>query len=413
LIVEKLVYILPAISCLYLIVACWWVGVFFRSSRMSDEPVGIGHDFTPPVSVLKPVKGLDQSAYENFASFCRQSYPEYEVLFAVADPNDEAVPVIERVIEDFQSVAVRMVTSAAAVTASPKVSSLVALTHEASHPVLVVSDSDTRVGPDYLRRVVAPLAYDEIGLVTCAYRGVCPSTFTAKLEALHIGVTFLPQVIVARRFLDMRFALGATVAFRKSDLEASGGWRAIGAYLADDNRLALQLSDAGKRVVLSHHVVDVYLGTTSWREQWHREVRWARTNRLNRPREYAGIILTLTIPLALILIPLDPSGPVGWAVVAAALVVRWTTAWLITSFTDSRPLRRWLPWLPIRDLLSALTWVAGAAGRSVTWRGERYRVRGDGRLEPLRPPLAYETQSPRRDHSSGLSTDEGSDTIAS
>lgn len=409
---EKLAYILPAISCLYLIVACWWVGVFFRSSRMTNEPVEIAHDFAPPVSVLKPVRGLDQGAYENFASFCRQNYPRYEVLFAVADPNDEAVPVVERVIEDFGSVAVRMVTGAPAVTASPKVSSLVTLTREANHPVLVVSDSDTRVEPDYLRRVVAPLARDEIGLVTCAYRGVCPSTFTAKLEALHIGVTFLPQVVVARRFLDMHFALGATVAFRKSDLEASGGWHAIGAYLADDNRLALQLSEAGKRVVLSHQVVDVYLGTTSWREQWHREVRWARTNRLNRPREYAGIILTLTVPLALILIPLDPSGPLGWAVVAAALVVRWSTAWLITSFTGNRPLRSWLPWLPIRDLLSALTWVAGAAGRSVTWRGERFRVHADGRLGPMKPFGAHDTQTTRREPSSGLSPDDGSDTIS-
>jgi len=380
-IVEKLVYMLPAASCLYLIVACWWVGAFFRSSHVSAEPAEATADFTPPASVLKPVRGLDQNAYENFASFCRQDYPEYEVLFALADPGDPAVAVVERVIEDFESVPVRIVTGVAEVTASPKVSSLVALSQEATHPVLVISDSDTRVTPDYLRRAVAPLAQDDVGLVTCSFRGVCPTTFTAKLEALHIGVTFLPQVVVARRFLDMHFALGATLALRRSDLEASGGWLTVGAYLADDNRLALQISAIGKRVVLSRHLVDVYLGTTTWQEQWQREVRWARTNRLNRPREYAGIILTLTVPLALVLLPVDPTGLLGWGVVAAAFVIRWITAWLITGFTDNRPLRRWLPWLPVRDLLSALIWCAGVAGGSVVWRGERYRVHADGRLE--------------------------------
>lgn len=175
------------------------------------------------------------------------------------------------------------------------------------------------------------------------------------------------------------------MALWKSDLETSGGWETAGTFLAEDNQLAVQITRIGKRVVLSSYIVDNYLGATTWHQQWQREVRWARTNRVNRPREYAGIILTLTVPLALVLLPLDPAGVMGWSVVAAALVVRWTSAWFVSGYTANHALWRWLPWLPVRDLLSALTWCAGVAGRRVTWRGETYRLHANGHLERPRP----------------------------
>jgi ceramide glucosyltransferase len=390
--VEKLAFILPLASCVYLLVSCWWVREFFATPQSSRRVIG-GRppvpapgslpDPCPSVSVLKPVRGVDPGAYENFASFCRQDYPHYEILFAVADPKDPAVAVIERLRLDFADSRIGLVTGIEQVVPNPKINSLSAVTREATGEVLVVSDSDMRVASDYLRRVVAPLGDPAVGLVTCCYRGVTPTTFTAKLEALHMGATFLPEVVVARRFLDMHFALGATMALRKHDLEISGGWEKAGAYLAEDNQIAGQIIGLGKRVVLSDYIVDNYLNATTWREQWAREVRWARINRVNRPREYAGIILTFTIPLGLALLPLDPGGPIGLGALAGALVVRWATAWLVTGYTGNRALRRWLPWLPLRDLLSALTWCAGVAGRTVTWRGQRYRLHSDGRLSRI------------------------------
>ncbi|MBC7293032.1 MAG: glycosyltransferase, partial [Thermoleophilia bacterium] len=203
---EKLAYILPLASCAYLIVACWWVRAFFdgKAGRKAEahnlaDLDGSPPPFLPPVSVLKPVKGLDQGAYENFASFCRQDYPVFELLFAVADPADPVIPVIRQLQHDFPEVRVRLITEVPSVVANPKINSLLVLTKAAAHEILVVSDSDMRVAPDYLRRVVAPLANDNVGMVTCCYRGVSPTTLTAKLEALHMGVTFLPEVVVARR----------------------------------------------------------------------------------------------------------------------------------------------------------------------------------------------------------------------
>ena len=271
-----------------------------------DVAAGAAAAFTPAVSLLKPVRGLDQGAYDNFASFCRQDYPNFEVLFATDGAEDPAVPVIEQIARDFPAANVRLLKGAPQVTANPKASRLAALSREARHPIVVVSDSDMRVEPDYLKRVVSPLERPEVGLVTCCYRGVQPVTFTAKLEALHMGVTFLPQVVVARRFLDMHFALGATMTLRVSELQASGGWEAAGQYLAEDTHVAQQITRMGKKVVLSDYIVDSYLGPTTWREQWDREVRWARTNRGNQPREYAGLIVTLTVPLALVFLARRP-----------------------------------------------------------------------------------------------------------
>jgi ceramide glucosyltransferase len=406
--VVKIAYILPLASIVYLLISSWWVHQFFKRRVVPTD-----NEFLPPVSLLKPVRGLDQGAYENFASFCRQNYPVFELLFATDDPADPAIPVIEQVARDFPAANVRLFVTAPQTVPNPKASCMAALSkHAAAHPIVVLSDSDMRVGPDYLRRVVSPLADPTIGLVTCGYRGVRPVTFTAKLEALYMGVTFLPQVVVARRFLDMQFALGATMALRVADLEASGGWEAAGYYLAEDTRVARQIVTMGKKVVLSDYLVDSYLGPTSWREQWHREVRWARTNRGNRPREYAGLIVTLTVPLALIYLPLDPAGVWGWTTVAAALVVRWATAWSVAGDTGNNALRRWLPWLPLRDLLSALIWCAGAVGRKVVWRGRIHRVHKDGRLDSLEPETAAKGRAAGIDFRTPICSDSGVVAIA-
>jgi ceramide glucosyltransferase len=383
--VEKIAYILPLAGIVFLIISCWWVRRFFAPSAHASAGSGEPPDFAPPVSLLKPVRGLDQGAYDNFASFCRQDYPSFEVLFATDSADDPAVPVIEQITRDFPEAGVRHLVTSAQTVPNPKASCLAALTREAAHSIVVISDSDMRVQPDYLRRVVAPLAWPDVGLVTCCYRGARPVTFTAKLEALYMGLTFLPQVVVARSLLDMRFALGATMALRTADLDAAGGWEAAGHYLAEDTRVAQRVAALGKKVVLSQYIVDSFLGPTTWRDQWDREVRWARTNRVNLPRAYPGLLLTLPVPFALVLLPLDPAGILGWGTLAAALAVRWVTAWLVTAYTANQALRRWLVWLPLRDLLSGLVWCTGAVGRKVLWRGRLHRVRRDGRLEPPEP----------------------------
>jgi len=374
--IAKLLVVLIVLSWIYWLIACYCTWRFFR------EQARPAREYLPPVSILKPVKGLDFSARENWASFMRQDYPTYEVLFGVADPSDVAIAEIEGVRRAFPEVDVRLVM-ASAKGANPKVAILQTLADASRYEVLVVSDSDVRVAPDYLRRVVAPLADEGLGMVTCPYRGAAPLTLTARLEALYIGVTFLPSVMVARQYLDMRFALGATMALRREDLTRAGGFAAVADCLADDYQLGAAIAATGKRVALSDYMVSIHLGPTTFREQWDREVRWARCASVSRPLEYPALWLTYSTALGVILVLVLGSGALAWAPLGVSLLLRWAVGWWVTGYTGEEDLRRWLIWLPLRDMLSALVWFAGATGRRVVWRGERYIVRADGRMEPV------------------------------
>jgi ceramide glucosyltransferase len=373
---EIFLFLLTVASWIYWLIACWWTRDFFRA------PLEPNPDFTPPVSILKPVKGLDAQAYQNFVSFCQQDYPDFELLFGVAGPTDPVIPVVERLQRDFPERRIRLIV-APATRVNRKASLLHSIAPQACHDMLVVSDSDMRVTPDYLRRVVAPLADEKVGLVTCPYRGEVAVTLTARLEALYMGVTFLPSVLVARRFLNMRFAMGATVALRRSNLVRLGGFAAVADYLADDYQLGVHIANLGLRVHMSNYIVVSVLGATTFQEQWNREVRWARCSRVSRPWEYPGLLLTFSTPLAVVLAVVSGFRPWAWPVLAVSLLLRWMVAFLVTSYTGNQAVRRWLFWLPVRDMLTALVWCVGEMGRHVVWRGEEFVVRSDGRLELL------------------------------
>ncbi|MCD6289808.1 MAG: bacteriohopanetetrol glucosamine biosynthesis glycosyltransferase HpnI [Anaerolineae bacterium] len=375
--VETALSLLTFASWVYWLVAWWHVRAFFRSRPELPD------DFTPPVSILKPVKGLDAQAYENFISFCQQDYPDFELVFGVADPADPAIPVIKRLQQDCPQRDIRLIVTPVIGT-NRKASTLHTLALEARHNTLVVSDSDIRVTPEYLRRVVAPLANERIGLVTCLYRGEAALSLTARLEALHMGVTFLPSVLIARKFLDMRFALGATLALRRDTLARIGGFAAVTDYLADDYQVGTRVAALGLKVYLSDYIVRSVLGATTFRDQWDREVRWIRCARVSRPMEFPGMLLTFTTPLATVFALVSGFSAEGQHVLVVSLLLRWLVAWRVTHYTNDRESRRWLLLLPIRDMLSALVWCAGAMGRKVTWRGESFLVTRDGRLKPLR-----------------------------
>ncbi|MGQ9599230.1 MAG: bacteriohopanetetrol glucosamine biosynthesis glycosyltransferase HpnI [Anaerolineae bacterium] len=362
-------------SWIYWLVALWLVFDFFRSKDPSRG------SFTPPVSILKPVKGVDVQAYQNFASFCRQQYPEYELIFGVADPGDPILPVIERLKRDFPEQRIRLIV-AEAFGANRKASLLHQMEQEACYETLVISDSDMRATPEYLQRVVSPLADEQIGLVTCPYRGESALNLAAGLEALHMGVTFLPSVVVARKFLDMRFAMGATVVLRRRDLVRLGGFASMANYLADDYQLGARIASLGLKVHLSSYVMACVLGASSFREQWHREVRWMRCSRVSRPREYPGLILSFSTPLAMVWILTTGFEPSNLQVLLVSLALRWTVAWLVSGWTGDSEARRWLLWLPIRDILTALTWCVGGLGRRIVWRGEEFELRPGGLMQP-------------------------------
>jgi ceramide glucosyltransferase len=374
---------LVAASGLYWLAA--WVAV--RRLLRRAAPAAPASDL-PAASILKPIRGVDAGAAESLATFLGQDHPRAEVLFGVDDPADPAVAVIERLRREHPGVPTRLVVAAPG-GPNRKASLLDALAREARHDVLVAADADMRVAPDYLRRVLTALAAPGVGLVTCPYRGEAPASVAARLEALHVGVTFLPSMAVAAELLRLPFAMGATIAVRRAELDAIGGFGAVAGHLADDYELGARIAALGRRVVVSPVVLATVLGPARLRDVWQREVRWSRCARVSRPAGQLGYGLTFTTPLALALLALAGGGGAGWVALGGALALRWAVAAAVARETGDRASLAALPLLPVRDVLSAAVWAVGLVGRRVVWRGEVFDVVDGGRLRrcaPVPPP---------------------------
>jgi len=336
--------------------------------------------FHPPVSILKPVRGADPHAYECFRSHCLLDYPEYEIIFGVHDPADPAVALIERLKQEFPQQRIELVVCRRALGTNRKVSNLIQMLPAARCDHLLVNDGDIRVPPDYLRRIMTPLADAKVGLVTALYRAVEGITLGSKLEALSIG-DFASAVLVSygsRRHF--HYGFGSTLAFPRGVLEQIGGFEALVDYLADDHQLGTLIAQSGYGIVVSDLVVETALPDYSLRDFWDHQLRWARTVRDASPRGNLGLVLIFGVQWAAVAV-IAAAGAV-WAValLAVAYVAR-IAAQLVTALSvchdSATPRRLWL--LPLRDLQALLVWTAAFAGRTVVWRGDRFLLK-NGRL---------------------------------
>src|ERR1019366_6488046 len=243
----------------------------------------------PPVSILKPLKGVDPEIWESFCSHCEQEYPEFQLIFGVGDPGDPAIEVVRKLQAKYPNLPIELMVCDRVLGANIKVSNLAQMLPAARHELLLVNDSDIRVPSDYLRKVITPLADSSVGLVTCLYRGVAGPTLGSRLEALSISTDFVPGVLSAR-FLEkgLHFGFGSTLAFRRRDLEAIGGFEALLDYLADDYELGWRIAATGKRVELSAATVTTFLPAYTMRDFIRHQLRWSRTIRDARRWGYAG-----------------------------------------------------------------------------------------------------------------------------
>jgi ceramide glucosyltransferase len=351
---------------------------FFRRERARKL-----REYTPGVSVLKPVRGIDFGSYENFASFCRQDYPDYEILFAVNDSADTAAQLIHRLIADFPERRIRLIVGAERLGANRKVSNLARLAQEAQHEILALSDGDVRVGSDYLREVVASFADEGTGAVTCFYRAIAEKNLGAELEAIGAVSDFFAGVLMANGIEGMSFALGASIATTKRWLGKIGGFAAFADMLADDYELGHRIAKAGGRVVLSREVVWTMYPAQTARGFWDHQLRWARTVRLCRPASYFGLLLTHGLPWALLAAIVAPAKWIGAAYLLAYLVLRLVMAWTVGVWGVGDDVLRRKFWLvPLRDLLNFGVWLASFASNRITWGGDEYALH-KGRMIPL------------------------------
>ncbi len=334
----------------------------------------------PPVSILKPLKGTDPEMYASLRSHCVQAYPQYEVLFGVRRAGDPAIPLVEKLIAEFPGHAIRLVHCEKDLGANGKVSTLAQLAAVAAHDFFLVNDSDIRVGPDYLRTVMTELQAPGTGLVTCLYRGAPAATLGSGLESLGISTDFIAGVLAARQVEGgLHFGLGSTLAFRKHDLDAIGGFEAIVDYLADDYELGRRIADRGLNVALSESVVETYLPSYSFWGFIAHQLRWARTIRASRPSGYTGLLFTFTLPWAAFTLMVAHGASWAWGLFGLALTARLAMAAVTARILGDRGFWRWVWLLPLRDFLAVLVWMGGLAGRKIVWRGEVF-VLEDGKL---------------------------------
>ena len=328
----------------------------------------------PPVSILKPVKGLDPHFYEAVKTQAAQDYPEFEILFGVTDPADPAAPEIERLAREFPHRPIRLIVSGRK-TPNGKAGVLADMAAEARYRLLLASDSDIRVPPGYLKKLAAELEQPGVGLVTCLYGALADET-PGIWEAIGIASDFAPGVLVAPYLGVREFGLGSTLLFRASDLRRIGGFEALAEYLADDYQLARRITGLGLRVRLSKVTVETWLSARSWGDIWRHQVRWARTIRVSRPGGYAGLPVTHASFWAL----LAALAGLWW--VAIPLLVLRMIAGLAAGVVvlGNRIVARCFWLIPVRDLWGVAVWVRGLFGNTVVWRGERLRLTRDGRI---------------------------------
>jgi ceramide glucosyltransferase len=339
---------------------------------------------TPPVSILKPVHGMEPRLRENLESFFKQDYPDFELLFCARSTDDAALLLVRDLSAQYPNVKVRTLASGEPPWPNAKVYSLQKLVSEAANDILVISDSDVFVQPNYLREVTPPLLNKEIGVVTCLYRGLPVDGLWARLEALGMSVEMTSGVLIADMLEGMKFALGPTMATRKDVIDKIGGVAQLGDYCSDDYLLGNMADAAGYKVVISEHLIDHVVLNRSWSKSWGHQVRWMKSTRYSRPKGHFGSGLTFAIPFGVLgLVGGLASGHpwLGVALLAWAIANRVLQTVVIGYGIVRDPRALLYFWLyPLRDLLGFIFWTASYTGDIIDWRGEKYRLEFGGKM---------------------------------
>ncbi|MHB8252540.1 MAG: bacteriohopanetetrol glucosamine biosynthesis glycosyltransferase HpnI [Acidiferrobacter sp.] len=334
----------------------------------------------PPISILKPLCGAESRLYESLRSFCCQDYPVYQVVFGVRDQADSAVAVVLRLQAEFPDRDLILVVDSRLIGSNAKVSNLANLMVRAQYDVLVLADADIHVGTDYLRALAGPVQEDDVGVVTCLYRGFPVGGIWARLGTLFIQDWFVPQVLLAHSLGSSDFAFGATIALRREVLAAVGGFEALAFQLADDYELGARSRALGRRTVLSSYLVETTVDEPRFRDLFLHELRWLRTIRLINPWGYTFSVVTLGFPLAVL--------AAVWAQHAVVSGLAFL-ALMLRLMLHSRACRRLgtgrhMGLVPLADVLLFGLWIVGFLGQSVSWRGQALAVCADGTIKANR-----------------------------
>lgn len=373
------------------------IGLFWF---LRHKTVGPTLDFAPPVSLLKPLHGAEPDLEAHLETFFLQDYPNFEILFCARFADDPGLAIARRVAARHPKIPAQFLCTGDDTWTNAKVSSLEMMAAAAQHDIFIISDSDVRVAPNYIREVIAPFVEDQVGAVTCLYRGVADRGLWSRIEAAGMSIEMTAGVLTARLLEGMKFALGPTMAVRRRCVRRMGGFGVLGPWCSDDFILGANVAAQGDTVVLSRHVIDHIVLNHSLIASLQHQTRWMKSTRFSRPLGHLGTALTFSMPFGILacLAALALHHPaIGLEALAFALLQRIILGALIGAFAvHERHLLRTVLLYPLRDLLGFLCWIASYAGGTILWRGRRYRLTRGGLMHPLesQPGTPRDSESP-------------------
>jgi ceramide glucosyltransferase len=385
-------YVLLAIAVFGLITSSVFTGMvlaavprYIRERRAAESELKQRPGFTPPLTVLKPVAGAEPDLEAHLASFFEQDYPTFEILFCARQPNDAGLEIARRVAASYPNVPVKFMSTGEPPYINAKVASMELMEKSAAHDILVISDSDVRVTPDYLRAVALPFADEKVGAMCCPYRGIAAGGgLWARLEAVGMSVEMTAGVLVARMMEGMQFVLGPTMAFRREVIQQMGGFKVTADYCADDFVLGNETYKLGQTVVLSHHAIDHIVINLSLMASLKHQVRWMKSTRFSRPKGHFGTALTFSMPFGLLgLLAGLLLGHAWWGVALLAWAIASREA---LSIAVGRMVVRDPSWFnllvlyPVRDLMGFFFWASSYMGSKILWRGRVFQLLPGGKM---------------------------------
>ena len=368
-------------SIFYYLYSLYATIVFFSQTQEIDP------DFSPAVSILKPLCGLDWESHTALASFCDQDYPLYQIIFSVQDSQDPSIEIVQKIQKDFPDLDIELVIcdrEAAlrdrVIGINPKINNIANGATKAKYPILVISDSDIQVEKDYLKTILQPFKDPSVGVVTCLYNSLTEG-FLASFEALDIASQFCPKVLTARQLKGINFAFGSTITIRQETLDKIGRFVSVADYLADDYQLGYLPSQNGYKVILSPYLVEHRLGNVTLSAFIHRQIRWFKCVRVERFWGYVGLIFTYGIISSFTLLLLTQGSLFGWIVFGLVWNIRFLTAYLIAiKYLNDSNAKDFFLLIPLRDFVSFGIWCYSFIGNQVIWRGEHFTLVEGGKL---------------------------------
>ncbi|CEG58999.1 bacteriohopanetetrol glucosamine biosynthesis glycosyltransferase HpnI [Legionella fallonii] len=358
----------------------YYIFAIYSTSRFFSLPSQSKTDFHPPISILKPVCGMESMAYENFASFCQQDYPEYQIIFGVRDADDPIVSVVNKIIADFPQKDIQLVICETSLGINPKISNLITMQKAAKYSFSLISDSDIRVGPTYLSETIQFMQDEQVGIVTCPYRSLA-KTWRAKIGAVNDATEYMPGVFCAKQLDQIKWTLGCSVLIRETALNAIGGIQRVADYVAEDLLLGKHVTHIGYKIVLANYIVDHVIEHHSLRGIIRGKIRRDRGILTYNPWSYFSLLFTYGAALSMLLLLINHTSTIGVIVFGFVWITKLVMSWIISvKYLKDPSAKKWFWLSPLNDCISFMLWLYVFSASTIYWRGSYFKIGKDGRL---------------------------------